>query len=126
MLATDVKIAGLKRQKDFLKKCLKKLQESPRINGDSLIVYKGHLYPETIAYLMAEGCSVTKYNSDVILASTGGYPIYNICVDNIRLSASEQTKADTVNTSLNTHEFNELLNRSLNVEEEVDELLRNL
>ena len=126
MLATDIKIAGLKRQKDFFKNCFKKLQKSPRINGDSLIVYKGHLYPETMTYLITEGFTIKRFDSDVILASTGGYPIYHIFVDNIKLSASEQTKADTVNTSLNSCEFNEFMNKCLNVEEEVDELLRNL
>ena len=94
MLAKELKIATLKKQREFIEKALKKLSEL-REDGNSSLVYAGVVYPEVIKHFKEEGFTVKLIHSDSLLSKTGGNPIYLFAVDDeVDLSEEELKQAE--------------------------------
>lgn len=108
MLAKELKIQNIKRQREYLKKTFKKLKHNPDDDGDCTILYLGTLYPETISYLVTEGFCVKTLKSESTLALTNGYPLNIITIsDDIKLSESERTKAESIDVKVHISDIDD-------------------
>ena len=92
MLAKEIKIKTIKKQREFIKNQL--ASAINREDGDCAYTYVGHIYPEVIQYFQSEGFVVTLVKSDLMLAMTKGVPIYLFTVNSIALSEEELKQAE--------------------------------
>lgn len=92
MLAKELKIKTLKKQREFIKNQLS--HADVRKDGDTAYPYVGHIYPEVIEYFESEGFIVTKVESDLLTALTKGMPIYIFVVGDVKLTKEEIQEAE--------------------------------
>lgn len=92
MLAKDVKIRNLKRQREFIRKQLSPTE--PRKDGNPAYRYAGHIYPEVIKYFEDEGYVITEVHSDMLTAAANGLPVYLFIPKDIKLSEEEMKQAE--------------------------------
>lgn len=92
MLAKELKIKTIKKQREFIKKQLS--HADTRKDGDTAYRYVGHIYPEVIAYFESEGFIVTKVESDMMTAMTKGLPTYLFVVGDVKLTEEELKEAE--------------------------------
>ena len=76
MLAKDIKIKTILRQRAFIAEQLLQSGESKNRDGDPAYQYSGHIYPENIEYFENEGYDVTPVKSDMLTAMLKGLPIH--------------------------------------------------
>ena len=93
MLAKEIKIKTLKKQREFIEKQLAHIPTG-REDGDSAYRYVGHIYPEVIKHFESEGFVVTLVKSDMLSALTKGMPVYLFTVGDIELSEEELKQAE--------------------------------
>ena len=93
MLAKEVKIKTLKRQREFIEEKLMKISTSQN-DGDSSYSYVGYVYPEVIKYFEDEGFVVTPVKSEMVTAMAKGRPVYLFTVGDIKLSEEELKQAE--------------------------------
>lgn len=93
MLAKEIKIKTLKKQREFIEEQLKNIPEG-RDDGDSAYSYVGYVYPEVIKHFEKEGFTVTNVNSDMMLVATRGLPVYLFTVGDTELSKEELKQAE--------------------------------
>ena len=74
MLAKELKIKTLKKQREFIEEQLS--LADTRKDGDTSYTFVGHIYPEVIKYFEEEGFVVTRVpHSDMLTAATKGTPV---------------------------------------------------
>ncbi len=91
MLAKEIKIKTLRRQREFIEKQL----NASKGDGDTAYRFVGHVYPEVIEYFEKEGFIVTKVESDVLNMMSRGLPVYLFIVGDIKLSDEEMKEAES-------------------------------
>ncbi len=91
MLAKEIKIKTIKRQREFITEQLASTVN--REDGDCAYTYVGYIYPEVIQHFKSEGFTVKPVESDLMLAMTKGVPIYLFTVG-IGLSEEELKQAE--------------------------------
>ena len=72
MLAKEMKIKNLKRQREFIKKQL----SASREDGVTSYPFVGDILPEVKIYFESEGYTITPVKSDILLALTKGQPVH--------------------------------------------------
>ncbi len=92
MLAKELKIKFLRRQREFIEK---QLSHASKEDGDTSYRFVGHVYPEVIEYFEKEGFIVTKVESDMLTMVTKGLPVYLFIVGDIKLSDEEMKEAES-------------------------------
>lgn len=70
MLAKEIKINNIKRQREFIKKQLENRLKHPNKDGDTAYRYIGHILPEVIEYFKGEGYNVERVVSEELTAAT--------------------------------------------------------
>ena len=101
MLAKELKIQNLKRQREFIDLRLQEYLKNPPIDGGVTFTYYGKLFPETISYFTSNGFNVSCLTVDSA-ANTRfglpvGLPIYCFSVsDDIALTDEELKIAEKV------------------------------
>lgn len=93
MLAKEIKIKTIKRQREFIEKQLRRISTEHN-DGDSAYSYVGYIYPEVIKHFENEGFIVTLLKSDMLLVATRGLPMYLFTVGDIELSEEELKQAE--------------------------------
>lgn len=93
MLAKEIKIKSIKRQREFIKKKLDEITTS-REDGNTTYIYIGDVFPEVIKYFENEGFVVTPINNDMMLALHSGLPTYRFTIGDIELSEEELKQAE--------------------------------
>lgn len=93
MLAKEIKIKTLKKQRKFIEKQLKGITTC-REDGNDIYVYVGHVHPEVIKYFESEGFDVTIVRSEMFMALTKGMPAYVFTVGDIKLTEEELKQAE--------------------------------
>lgn len=88
MLAKELKIKNIKKQREWLKKHLLETIANQE-DGDCTIIYIGQIFPEVIKYFEDEGFIVTPINTERILAQHKGMPTYRFTIGDIVLSKEE-------------------------------------
>lgn len=96
MLAKELKIKTMKRQREFILRQLSNADN--RDDGDTAYRYVGHIYPEVIEYFENEGFVVTQVNSELMSAISRGLPVYVFTVGDIKLSEEELKRAEAYET----------------------------
>ena len=91
MLAKELKIKTLKKQREFIQEQLS--HADTRNDGDTAYRYVGHLYPEVIKHFESEGFVVTQVHSDLLSAMVKGLPVYLFTVGDVELSEEELEQA---------------------------------
>ena len=95
MLAKELKIKTLKKQREFIKEHVKNGDGSP--DGDTSYIFIGYVYPEVIEYFHSEGINAEEIKSDILTAITGGRPIYLFTVGDVTLTEEEYQEAEAYN-----------------------------
>lgn len=95
MLAKEIKIRNLKKQRNFIEKDLLKVM-SLREDGDVVYYYRGHLFQEVKEYFENEGFNVERIDPPGKLASIlgGGMPVYCFTLKDIELTEEELEQAN--------------------------------
>ena len=97
MLAKDIKIQNLKRQREFIREQLLTKAAGFAYDGDVAYTYVGYIFPEVKMYFEGEGFDVEEVYVEELDAKFGGKPIHLFTPrDNIKLTADEQTMAEEV------------------------------
>ena len=96
MLATEIRIANIKRQREFIKEQLQKLVDEPNSDGSCTYRYVGQVLPEVIKYFESEGFDVTLVKSDVLTALCKGLPVYLFTLKGYPLTSEEMKEAESV------------------------------
>lgn len=93
MLAKEVKIKTLKKQREFIKK---RLTDADNTGGEVGCVYEGYVYPEVIDYFRNEGYEVVKVEQDKETVLTiFQVPFYYFHIsDDIKLTEEEMKQAE--------------------------------
>lgn len=81
LLAKEIKIQTIRKQREFIRKQLLKTKRS--VDGDTSYCYVGHIFPEVIKYFEKEGFAVTKVQSELLSAITKGIPVYVFTIDDL-------------------------------------------
>ena len=76
MLAKDIKVKTLLRQRDYIEKELSKAGDSKNRDGDPTYTYCGCIYPENIEYFENEGFDIALVKSDMLTAALRGHRLY--------------------------------------------------
>lgn len=106
MLAKELKIQNLKRQREFIKSRIELLINEPSEDGDTALVYVGHVLPEVIAFLQGEGFCVNKVSSGT--AETRYLPVYLFTIsDKTILDGDDGKRAEEVDCSCESGELGE-------------------
>lgn len=92
MLARDLKIKNLKRQREFIQKQI--IGRARMEDGCVIGKYVGNIYPEVIEYFEKEGFVITKIESELLTAIHGGLPTNIITVGNLKLTEEELKEAE--------------------------------
>lgn len=96
MLAKEIKIGNIKRQREFIEDQLK----HPNKDGNTAYRYVGQVLPEVIAYFEGEGYCVEHITSDMLTAATNGLPVYlftirdDVILNDKELKAAEEVELD--------------------------------
>lgn len=93
MLAKEVKIKNIKKQREFIKEQLEHRLDHQNKDGDTAYRYVGHVLPEVIAYFNAEGYKVERITSDMLTAATKGLPVYLFTISDEVILNDEELKA---------------------------------
>ena len=93
MLAKEIKIKTLKKQREFIREQLNVFPTN-RSDGNSGYIYVGYIHPEVIKYFESEGFVVTCVKSDLLSALTKGMPVYLFTIGDIELSEEELKQAE--------------------------------
>ena len=93
MLAKELKIRNLKRQREHIKNALSSV-DSVRKDGNTAYGYAGDLYPEVRKYFEDEGFTITKIESDKLTSMNGGLPTYIFTVGEVELTEGELKQAE--------------------------------
>ena len=92
MLAKEIKIRNLKRQREFIKKQL----DLTLLNGNAAVSYVGEVFPENVEYFVDEGgFSIQKIDSERVLAENMGMPIWVFSARSVELTPEELEKAES-------------------------------
>lgn len=103
MLAKELKIQNLKRQREFIKSRIELLINEPSKDGDTALVYVGHVLPEVTAFLQGEGFCVNKVSSGTI--ETQYLPVYLFTIsDKTILNDDDGKRAEEVDCSCESGE----------------------
>ncbi|MBQ2835882.1 MAG: hypothetical protein IJE68_03510 [Clostridia bacterium] len=95
MLAKDIKIKTLLRQRAFIEEQLSSASDSRNEDGDPAYCYTGYIYPENIEYFKNEGFDVTRVKSDMLTAARKGLPSYLFTPNNdIELGMNDMQDAE--------------------------------
>lgn len=106
MLAKELKIQNIKRQREFIKSRFELLINEPNKDGDTAFVYVGHVLPEVTAFFQVEGFCVEKVSSGTI--ETQYLPVYLFTIsDQTILDKEEAKKAEKVDCSCESGESGE-------------------
>lgn len=93
MLAKELKIKNLRKQREFIEEQLS--NANCREDGATTYRYIGNIYPEVIEYFEEEGFAVTKVQNDLLTAMTEGKPVYVFSVrDDLKLTDEELKEAE--------------------------------
>lgn len=95
MLAKEIKIGNIKRQREFIKRQFGKMKEKPRKDGDTAYIYVGYLFPENIAYFKEEGFDIRCIDTEPSITKGLTLNIFTIS-QNVVLSAEELEAAENV------------------------------
>lgn len=93
MLAKEMKIRNLKKQREYIRKGLENVA-TLQDDGDCSYVYVGHIFPEVVSYFESEGYRITQVESDMLLTMTRGLPINLFTIGDIKLSEEEVKQAE--------------------------------
>lgn len=93
MLAKEVKIKNIKRQREFIKDQLEHRLNHQNEDGNTAYSYVGHVLPEVIDYFKAEGYKVERITSDMLTAATKGLPVYLFTISDEVVLNDEELKA---------------------------------
>lgn len=106
MLAKELKIQNLKRQREFIKSKLELMIKDPYKDGDTTLVYVGYVFSEVIAYFQGEGFCVEKVSSGT--TETRYIPVYLFTIsDKTILDDADGKKAEEVDCSCESCESGE-------------------
>lgn len=106
MLAKELKIQNLKRQREFIKSNVELMIKEPDKDGDTTFVYVGHVFSEVIAYFQGEGFCVKKVSDGTI--ETRYIPVYLFTIsDQTILNEDEEKTAEKVDCSCESGESGE-------------------
>ena len=111
MLAKEIKIRNLIRQREFIKKQL----DLTLLNGNAAVSYVGEVFPENLDYFHdEEGYDVQRLDSKEILTANMGMPIYVFSSSDVKLTPEELEKAESydLETALREQLVNELVEGS--------------
>lgn len=101
MLAKELKIKNIKRQREFIQEQIEKMLKHPNEDGNTAYPYVGYVFPEVIDYFKGEGFAVKRVNSEMLIAATKGVPAYLFIVsDEVKLSEEEMKEAEEVEYEL--------------------------
>lgn len=91
MLAREMRIKNIKRQREFIKKQLSTVRE----DGVTSFPFVGYIFPEVTDYFREEGYLITPVKSDILCAITRGQPVHLFTInddDRHYRSLSEEEK----------------------------------
>lgn len=112
MLAKELKIKNLKKQREFIKRQISTFA-GIRNDGDSSYIYVGYVYPEVIKYFQSEGFIVTKIESEKLTAVNKGMPTYLFVPGAVELTEDELRVAEAIGIEENgddsPEDFNEFM-----------------
>ena len=94
MLAKELKIKTLKRQREFIEERL--LHGYGREDGNTTYRYVGSVYPEVIKYFEDEGFIAEKIESNNLPNRMQGLPVYLFNIGDIKLSEDELKEAESI------------------------------
>ena len=110
MLAKEIKIKNIKKQREFIESQLRKVSEL-NTDGDISYTYIGYIFPEVQKHFVKEGFKINQYMSDFIAAFTKGHPINLFTIkDDVVLSDAELEEAENVETT--NEKFERILKES--------------
>lgn len=87
MLAKDVKIRTLAKQREYIRKQILEMEQNK--NGDVIYKHEGYVYQEVIQYFEEEGYIVKRFGAETFMAN----PIY-IFIGDVKLSTQEMQQAE--------------------------------
>lgn len=101
MLAKELKIQNLKRQREFIESVFEKLLRNPPVDGDITFMYFGKPFPENISYFKENGFDVSCFTVDSATSARSQLPIgLPVCCfsisDDIVLTNEEMEMAENV------------------------------
>ena len=101
MLAKELKIQSLKRQREFIESVFEKMLRNPPENGDITFMYYGKIFPENISYFKENGFDVSCFTADSATNNRcqipNSYPMYCFSIsDDIVLTNEEMERAENV------------------------------
>ena len=97
MLAKEIKINNLKRQREAIMQSLPGYGTSVD-HGDTSFIYFGELYPENLKYFQDEGFDIRPAKATKTIAKfTVEVPAYIFTVGNVKLSPEELKQAEGEN-----------------------------
>lgn len=101
MLAKEIKIKTLKKQREFIEQEIstKGIQDNA---GNTSYIYAGHVFPEVIEYFEKEGFIVEKVKNQQL-------PLYLFVVGDIKLTEEELKEAEAYDEAKNYKGFLEIL-----------------
>jgi len=118
MLAKEIKIKTLKKQREFIQEKLSQMVHSE--DAHATYSYVGHIYPENVKYFEKEGFVITKVNSETLTAMTQGNNVYIFTIDDIiELTEEEKKQAEKYQYSNLYEAFKEIFGEDF--EEDSDE-----
>lgn len=98
MLAKNLKIKNLKRQRKFITDQIEEMVKNPPRDGNTSFLYIGNIFPENRKYFEQEGFNITLLNYLEYTSESKGMPIYRFSVkDEIILEEEELEKAYRIN-----------------------------
>ena len=101
MLAKEIKIANLKKQKEFIIEQLSILSET-NIDGDISYLYTGYLFPENRYYFENEGFKIEDFFNEEDGLSTDFCTHHLFTIrDNLKLTKDEYSEAENFNYNTN-------------------------
>ena len=90
MLAKNLKIKNLKRQRKFITDKIEDMVKNPPREGNTSFLYIGDIFPENRKYFEQEGFNITLLNYLEYTSESKGMPIYRFSVkDEIILEEEE-------------------------------------
>ena len=115
MLAKDLMINSLNRQKLFIINRITAMTINPSRDGETSIRYIGEIFPQVRKFLEDEGFVITCCGRFPIGHKLGGYPLNLITIKDFSLTEEELEKAESVEVDSS---YSELIIQLLNAEVE--------
>lgn len=102
MLAKELKIKNLKKQREYIKARI----TASKKDGDPAFVYIGYVFPEVINYFEEkEGISVTEVKGEILTALVKGMPVYRFTPkEDVTLTEEELKAAEEMTEDLSPEE----------------------